>query len=45
MTDKNNPYDLSGPNKGLQELVRLHKEQLRRDWERLYGKKDDRKKV
>ena len=33
------PYDLSEGKKGFPALVDAHKKKLKRDWERLYGKK------
>ena len=36
---KASAYDLTVGNKGFPALVRAHKKKLKRDWERMYGKK------
>jgi hypothetical protein len=41
---KPSPYDLTEGNKGFPALVRSHKKRMKEDYERLYGKINDRRK-
>ena len=42
---KKSAYDLTEGNKGWPALVRSHKKQTKLAWEKLYGKRNDRKQT